>query len=378
MIKKYLQKYWFNIIGILILCGVSFGVGWWTNEKTGDPNERLLQAAYQAISNESFFNSQSGQQLAYGAIRGMLNTINDPYSALIEPQAAQNLKNTFSGKTGVVGLYTTVVDKQVVISIVYPNGSAEQAGIRVGDILLAIDGKMLDQTMNSSETGLLMRGVPNTPVHLKIQRNGQVLEYDLVRKLQEFVTSRILPGGIGYISLIAFNQTATQQMKQALEAILVQKPAGLIWDLRNNEGGDMQAAQDILSYFIKEGLLFTAVMTHDRTVEFKAEGGAIAADIPLVVLIDKTTYSAAETCAAAVAETGRGKTIGQETYGKGVIQATMPLVDDAMLQMTVAKWLSPKGEWYHGHGVLPQISIGDASTGTDEILQKAIEVLQAK
>ena len=378
MIKIFLRKYWFNIIGILILCGVSFGVGWWINEKTGDPNERLLQAAYQEISNESFFNSQSSQQLAYAGIRGMLSTINDPYSALIEPQAAQNLKNTFSGKAGVVGLYTTVVDKQVVISIVYPNGSAKQAGLRVGDILLAIDGKILDQTMNSSETGLLMRGVPSTTVHLKIRRDGQVFEYDLVRKEQEFVTSRILPEGIGYISLIAFNQTATQQMKQALEAILVQKPAGLIWDLRNNEGGDMHAAQDILSYFIKDGLLFSAVMTHDRTVEFKAEGGAIAADIPLVVLIDKTTYSAAETCAAAIAETSRGKTIGQETYGKGVIQATMPLLDDIMLQMTVAEWLSPKGEWYHGHGVPPQIAIGDASTDTDGILQKAIEVLQTR
>jgi carboxyl-terminal processing protease len=378
MIKNFLHNYWFNILGILVLCGISFGLGWWINEKTGDPNAKLLQAAYQQISNESFFNSQSGQQLAYAGIRGMLSTINDPYSALIEPQAAQNLKNTFSGKTGVVGLYTTVIDQQVVISIVYPNGSAEQAGLRVGDILLAIDGKTLDQTMNSSETGLLMRGVPGTKVHLKIQRGGQVLEYDLVRKEQEFVTSRILPEGIGYISLIAFNQTATQQMKQALAAILVQKPAGLIWDLRNNEGGDMQSAQDILSYFIKDGLLFTAVLTHDRTVEFKAEGGAIAADIPLVVLIDKTTYSAAETCAAAIAETGRGRTIGRETYGKGVIQATMPLLDDTMLQMTVAKWLSPKGEWYHGHGVLPQIAVSGTSTDTDAILQKAIEVLQTK
>lgn len=179
--------------------------------------------------------------------------------------------------------------------------------------------------------------------------------------------------------LIAFNQTASQQMKQALEAIIQQKPIGLIWDLRNNQGGDMQAAQDILSYFIEEGLLFTAKLTDDRTVKFMAKGGAIAAEIPLVVLIDKTTYSAAETCAAAIAETGRGKTIGTKTYGKGVIQATTPLLDGSMLQMTVADWLSPKGVWYQGLGVSPQIEVSDnPATDTDEILQKAVEVLQTK
>jgi carboxyl-terminal processing protease len=378
MIKRILKKHWFNILGILILCGVFFGIGWWVNEGSGDPNEKLLIAAFQEISSNSFFNSQSGQQLANAAIRGMLGTINDPYAALIEPQAAQNLQNTFSGKTGVVGLYTTIKDNQVLISIVYPNGSAEKAGLRVGDILLSIDGKTMDQTTNSSETGLLLRGVPGTTVHLTVQREGQVFEFDLVRKEQQFVTSRMLPEGIGYISLNAFNQTASQQMKQALEEILKQKPAGLIWDLRNNEGGDMQAAQDILSYFVKDGLLFSAVQSNNRTLEFKAKGGAIAGDNPLMVLMDKTTYSAAETCAAAIAETGRGKTIGNETYGKGVIQATIPLPKDNMLQMTVAKWLSPKGEWYHGHGVSPQIEVSDdPTTPTDEILQKALELLQA-
>jgi len=379
MIIKFLRKSWFNIIGLLILCGVSFGAGWWVNERSGNPNENLIKAAYREISRNSFFNQQSGQALSYAAIRGMLSTINDPYAAFIEPQAAQNFSSTFSGKTGVVGLYTSINAKQVVISIVYPNGAADQAGLKVGDVLLAIDGKNLDQTSNSSETGLLMRGVPGTSVHLTIQRAGQVHEYDLVRKEQVFVTSRILPSGIGYISLSAYNQTASQQMKQGLESLLQQKPVGLIWDLRNNEGGDMQAAQEILSYFIKDGLLFTAQLTGNRTIEFQAKGGAIAGDIPLVVLIDKTTYSAAETSAAAIADTGRGTTIGATTFGKGVIQSTMSLPNDTMLQMTIAKWLSPKGTWSQGKGVSPQIEASnDPATNTDEILEKAVEFLLAK
>ena len=282
MMIPFLRKYWFNMIGVLILCGISFGVGWWVNEKSGDPNEALIKTAYREISTESIFNTQSGQALSYAAVRGMLSTIQDPYAELIEPQAAQNFLNTFGGKTGVVGLYAMNKNKLMVITIVYPNGSAAQAGIQLGDVLLAIDGKNLDPFDNSSETGLLLRGLPGSKVHLKMQRAGQVAEYDLVRKEQEFVTSHMLPGGIGYISLIAYNQTASQQMKQALEAIMQKKPVGLIWDLRNNEGGDMEAAQEILSYFIKDGLLFTAQLTNNRTVEFRAKGSAIAADLPLV------------------------------------------------------------------------------------------------
>jgi carboxyl-terminal processing protease len=379
MIKNMLRKYWFTIFGILILCGVSFCAGWWVNEGSGNPNEKIIKAAYRDISGESVFNTQSDQELSYAAIRGMLGTIHDPYAELIEPKAAQNFSNTFSGKTGVVGLYTANKANQVVISIVYPNGSAEKAGIRTGDVIIAIDEEILGPQTNSSETGLLLRGVPGSVVKLKIQRDAQVREYHLVRKEQEFVTSRMLPERIGYISLSAYNQTASLQMKKALAGIVEQKPVGIIWDLRHNEGGDMQAAQEILSYFVKDGLLFTAQLTHGRTVEFRAKGEAMAADIPLVVLMDKTTYSAAETSAAAIAESGRGKTIGSTSYGKGVIQATIPLPNDAMLQMTVAKWISPSGKWYHGQGVSPQIEIhDDPETDTDEILQKAVEVLQVK
>jgi carboxyl-terminal processing protease len=186
----------------------------------------------------------------------------------------------------------------------------------------------------------------------------------------------MLPDKIGYISLLAFNENATQKMKQALENLLDQEPIGLIWDLRNNEGGDMQAAQDILSYFIDDGLLFTAELTRDRKVEFVAKGNALAEDIPLVVLMDGTTYSAAETAAAAVAEMGRGTTVGSDSYGKGLIQATMPLKEDALLQLTIAKWLSSSGEWFHERGVSTQVDItDDPSTKEDEVLEKAVELL---
>ena len=118
----------------------------------------------------------------------------------------------------------------------------------------------------------MLRGAPGSQVHLKIQRDDQVLEFDLIRQVREYVTSRMLPDGIGYISLNAFNQHSQPADEGCSDSAYGAETIGLIWDLRNNEGGDMQAAQDILSYFIKDGLLFTAELTHDRTVQFRAKG----------------------------------------------------------------------------------------------------------
>jgi len=126
-------------------------------------------------------------------------------------------------------------------------------------------------------------------------------------------------------------------------------------------------------------LLFSAELNEGEIVEFHAAGEALVPDLPLIVLMDETTYSAAETAAVAVAELGRGKTIGSDSYGKGIIQATIPLVDDAMLQLTVAKWLSPLGEWYQENGVAPQIyAVDDQATQADEVLQRALEEISNK
>jgi len=369
----------FNALWLILLCAAFLGIGWAANERLRSPDDKLVDSARGLIFNESIFNQKSERELSYAAIRGMLNDIDDPYAELIKPDAAQNFTETFTGKTGVVGLYAENQAGKVVITIVFPDGPAARAGLKVGDIIQSIDGTLLEKETDSSETGLLMRGSIGSPLHLEILRGEQTFNFDITREERKFVNTRMLPEGFGYISLNAFNGNSSQQMKNGLEELLAQNPSALIWDLRANEGGDMQAAQDILSYFIPDGLLFSAILTNDRTVQFYAKGGAIAGDIPLMVLMDKTTYSAAETAAAAIADTGRGTTVGSESYGKGLIQATIPLTDGSMLQMTVAKWLSIHGEWYHGHGVPAQIAaVDDPGIEGDEVLQTAINELSSR
>lgn len=371
------RKKIFDWIWLALLGATGFGLGWMANTWV-NTDVQMIQKTKNLILSESFFSHQSKTELTYAAIRGMLSVIDDPFAEFIEPEAAQDMLNAFKGDTGVVGLYSENQSGQVVVLMVFPGGAAEEAGIKVGDIILAIDGKTLDADVDSSEAGLLMRGLPGTLVELKILRDGQELGFALMRKEQEFVKVQMLPEGIGYVSLIAFNENASKKMKSALEKLLEDDPIGLIWDLRNNEGGDMQAAQEILSFFIEDGLLFSAELTRDRKVEFIAKGGAFAGEVPLVVLMDETTYSAGETAAAAVAEMGRGTTVGSTSYGKGLIQATIPLVDETLLQMTIARWLSSNGEWYNQRGVPAQIEVlDDPATETDELLQKAIDILLA-
>jgi carboxyl-terminal processing protease len=152
----------------------------------------------------------------------------------------------------------------------------------------------------------------------------------------------------------------------------------LIWDLRSNGGGSMQAAQEILSYFIEEGLLFVAELKGGEQRPFVASGDGVAAKVPLLVLIGERTYSSAETAAVAIQERQRGTLIGETTYGKGTIQKTEPLIEDCMLQMTIARWLSPTGEWYEGRGVAPDIVVNDdEDTDEDEVLQFAVDYIKS-
>lgn len=365
-----------NAVWILGVCAVWFAIGWVANNRLRSADLRLIESAYRLMANDSIYNPLSRRELAYAAVRGMASSVEDPYAELIEPEAAKDLLDAFEGKTGVVGLYAENQDGQVVVLTVYPDSVAEKAGVMVGDVILAVDGRKLDKDSDSSETGLLIRGPAGEAVVLEIERAGKVLEIEMVRQERAFVRVEMLPEGMAYIALDAFNVVASERMKTELERLKALNPQGLVWDLRNNEGGDMQAAQTMLSYFIDDGPLFSVELTQERRMQFLAKGEVIFPEIPMVVLMDGSTYSAAETCAAAIAERGRGVTVGSNSWGKGLIQATTPLLKDTLMQFTIAKWYSVDGSWYQEVGVTPMVAVvDDPETAVDELLAKGVEIL---
>jgi carboxyl-terminal processing protease len=364
-----------NLGALILICGAWFAIGWVVRGLQLSPDVQMVEQVRQRLLAEHPGPTPSTRELSYAAIRGMLGQVDDPYSALITPPISARFWDDFAGRSGVIGLFPERLDGEMVVSVVFPGEPAHTAGLRVGDVILSIDDVVIDRETSDAEVILLVRGPVGQPAHFVVRRGDEILEFSPVREERSIVSSRMLPGGIGYLAQYTFATDSSHKVREALLDLLSQDPQGLIWDLSSNGGGSMEAAQDILSYFIKDGLLFTAELKDGKQRRFVAEGDAIAADLPLVVLVGERTYSAAETCAATIADSGRGTLIGAKTYGKGAIQATYPL-GDVLLQMTVAKWLSPKGQVYHGRGVSPHIlASDDEDTAQDEVLEYAADYL---
>lgn len=378
------RKHVTNFAALLILCAVWFMIGWtvrgrlFTNQIAQmGPEITLIEQVRQRLLSNYLDESLTTRELTYAAIRGMLRRSGDPHAALFEPAVSQRFGDDFAGQSGIAGLSIEAQCGQILISDVSPGDPADRAGLRPGDVILAVDGVEFDDSTTCTEASLLIRGPVGVPAHFVVRRGEEVLSLDPVRRERVIVSAQMLDADVAYVAQSAFTTNAPQEMKKALRELLAQRPAGLIWDLRGNGGGAMQATQESLSYFIEDGLLFTAELKGGERESFMARGERIATDVPLVVLVDGYTYSSGETAAATIAERERGILIGGMTYGKGTINTTFPLVEDCMLQMTIARWLSPTGQWYGERGVAPDILVSDdANTDEDEVLRFALDYIR--
>jgi carboxyl-terminal processing protease len=376
-----LSKLGRTILAVAPLVGLSFLAGWLVRGWQLGPDVGLMAQVHDYLLTEAYpMAVPTGRELSYAAARSMLDEAADPYSALIVPPMSYRVQNDVAGETGILGLYAEKHSGEMVVEVVQPGEAADQAGILPGDVILSIDGVQLDEAMSEMEATLLMRGPVGETAQIVVRRGDQTVEFAPVREPRPKISSQMI-GDVGYLYQHTFTTDTAALMKDALENLLDQQPRAIIWDLRSNGGGSMDTTQTILSYFIEEGPLFTAELSRGRVREFTADKRKlIDAKIPLVVLIGERTYSAAETAAAAISERGRGVTMGSNTYGKGTINATIPLANDSLLQLTIAKWLSPSGQWYNGRGVAPDIPVeDDPATQEDEVLQYALDyILQGK
>jgi carboxyl-terminal processing protease len=187
----------------------------------------------------------------------------------------------------------------------------------------------------------------------------------------------ILENGIGYIAQHTFTTNAPEKFEEALTAVLSTNPSAIIWDLRNNGGGSLLATQEILSFFIREGLLFKAVLKDGEEVLFTATGNVIAADMPLIVLVNEFTVSAAEISAAVIAEQDRGLIVGTQTFGKGTIQNIAPIGHDHLLEYTIGNWVTANNISYQGIGLSPHVQApDDPNTAADETVLSALSQIK--
>jgi carboxyl-terminal processing protease len=330
--------------------------------------------------------------LTYGAIRGMLASLEDPYTRFLEPEAYRQFSTETRGEFGGIGAVLGVTKDEEgkreipVVADIIKGGPAERAGLKVGDIVLRVDtqstaGQSLEDSVR------LIRGPKGTKVSLTIARKGveEPLQVTIVREIVEVpvVEHKMLKENMGYLAIKQFNEHTVGRMDEALADLERQGMKGLIIDLRNNPGGLLNTVIEAASTFIKNGpIVFTKERGKDAEPKMADPARYWGYGMPIVVLVNHMSASGSEILAAAVQQDNVGKLVGTQTYGKGLVQTAFPLTDGSAVLITTAKYLTPDGEDINKKGVKPD-EVVESGTGestrlmTPQELEQAVDRLQA-
>lgn len=328
---------------------------------------------------EKYLGDVNQWKMFYGAISGMVSGLGDPYTAFLDPEQSKKFLEEIKGEFEGVGIELALKNNKLTVVSPLENSPAKAAGIRAGDIIEKIDGKDAG-AMTIDEAIEAIRGKKGTEVVLTISRDNKSLEFKLKRTLIQIKSVRWeMKGDIAYLKVSQFIEDTSRASQKAASEILTKKPKGIILDLRDNPGGYLDAAIDLASLFVKEGVIVYEEEKGGKREELKTTGNAKLAELPLVVLINNGSASGSEIVAGAIQDKKRGILIGEKTFGKGTVQSFEELKDGATLRITVAKWLTPNGRAINEQGLLPDIEVKmtdeDVNAGRDPQLERAIREL---
>lgn len=324
--------------------------------------------------------------LVNGSVAGMVDALGDPHTIFIDAKRAAISSSDLSGQFEGIGATVEMREGRLTVVAPIKDSPADKAGLRADDIILEVNGTVI-QNMDVTEAVSLIRGPKGSTVTLKVQRTKQApFTLSIVRDTikTSFVQSRMIEGtSIGYIRLNDFGASAPDDFRAALQQLNAQKPTGLVFDLRQDPGGYLDAAIDIASQFLKPGQTVLIEKEKDGTAhEFKAKGGGLATMIPMVVLVDKGSASASEIVSGALKDYKRATIVGVNTYGKGSVQNVHTLSDKSELRVTIAHFFSPMDHEINEVGIAPDIKVeiteDDIANKRDPQLDKAIEILKSQ
>ncbi|PIZ76813.1 MAG: S41 family peptidase [Parcubacteria group bacterium CG_4_10_14_0_2_um_filter_7_35_8] len=390
------------IIAVLLIASTFFG--FYAGQQEGERkavNQFFSQGAGENASNldftlfwetwqtlkEKFIDKTKfdNQKMLYGAISGVVNSLKDPYTVFMDPEESKRFFEDVSGKFEGVGM--EIGQKKGQLQIISPleGTPAQKAGLRAGDKIIKIDGIFANELTIDDAVGKI-RGDKGTEITLTIFREGwnDTKEFKIVRDVIMVPSLKweIKNDNIAYIKLYQFSEEAGYDFKKASLEILKSPAKRIILDLRNNPGGYLEISKEIASLFLKKGSVVAIEDFGGKTESKKyiADGNDIFSEFPIVVLINQGSASASEILAGALRDNRQIKLIGETSFGKGSVQEIKNLNNGSSLKVTVAKWLTPKGESISDHGLVPDIEIEitdkDYQDDKDPQLDKALEILE--
>ncbi|MBM7654783.1 lmo1851 family serine protease [Neobacillus cucumis] len=318
-----------------------------------------LYEAFDTLKN-GYYQNVNDKKLINGAIDGMVNSLDDPYSDYMSSDAAKSFHNSISSSFEGIGAEIQEKDGHIVIVSPIKGSPAEKAGIKPNDIVVTVNGKSL-QGKNSTEAVTMIRGKKGTKVVLSIRRPGNAtpMTLSIVRDTIpiDTVYGEMVDNSIAKVQITSFSSNTSKELVNTLNDLKKKGMKGLVLDLRQNPGGLLDQAVSISSMFVPNGKVI--VKEEDRNGKIKEitsqnEGNP---DLPLVVLIDSGSASASEITAAALKESAGVPLIGEKSFGKGTVQTAADFDDGSNLKYTIAKWLTPNGNWIHKKGITPDVVV---------------------
>jgi carboxyl-terminal processing protease len=349
-----------------VLAVLTLSLGGTSASKAVDPSatyEQLkLFTDVLAIIQNQYVDETEPREVIYGAIRGMLRSL-DPHSAFLDPESYREMQVETSGSFGGLGIEITIRDDQLTVVAPIEGTPAWRAGIQPGDKIVKIEG-LATKDMSLVDAVKKMRGPKGTKVTITILREGakELQDIAVTREIIQVqsVKSQEIEPGLGYIRIRQFQERTARDLEGGIEKLeKTGRFAGLIIDLRNNPGGLLSSAVEVSEKFLGDGQLvvYTEGRVRNQNMRFVAHARHAITDVPVVVLVNQGSASASEIVAGAIQDHGRGVVLGTQTFGKGSVQTIIQLADGSGLRLTTAKYFTPKGRSIHGKGITPDIVI---------------------
>ncbi len=380
---------------LLVLVAGAFAAGYGYGRQqslaAADPDARgfeLLRQALRQIRTVYLVKDVATDALFYGAARGMFEALDDPYSRFMDPQAYRQFRETDLGGifTG-VGIYIELEAGHPVVVQPIPGSPAHRAGLRPGDQILAVDGQSTER-MSLEEVVARIRGPAGTTVRLRLRRGDRVFDVSLVRARIRAVTvqgdqwldapqrAELRAAGAAYLRVVRFEEGTPGEFGRALDAARRAGARGLLLDLRSNPGGLLDAAVAVADHFVpaRRPIVITVDRDGRRHTDSATPGRKVT--IPVVVLVNEYTASAAEIVAGALRDHGIAPLVGVRTFGKGVIQRVLELPGGSGATLTSGRYFTPAGLDIHGRGLVPDVTVGVRLAGRSDSEMRQVETSQ--